>query len=128
MTYLLEGNDPTRTHEYLTPDEVKAMMTGDTSIGGYREADRTEDPDFRRPPEEAADENVMVWLYGERTMDESHRLAKTEGRCPTCGRQSDCCCQGCPTCSQDMMAEGKISAAWAKIQVALGDIDPREMA
>ena len=125
MTYRIEGNDPTRTHEYQSPYEVRAMVTGRSRPEDDREVDRPELPDFHNAPE-AADE-VMVWLTGERTMEESRVLAYHEGRCPTCGRQSNCCCQGCEVCPQSKMESGKISAAWAKTQVTLGDIDPREM-
>ena len=132
MTYRIEGNDPTRTHEYQSPDEVRAMVTG----GDPRDYKEASTPDglledlglhkTNEMPEEQDDE-VMVWLTGERTMEESRALALREGRCPTCGRQSECCCQGCETCSQSKMEAGKISAAWAKTQTALGDTDPREM-
>ncbi len=123
MTYRLEGNDPTRTHEYQSPDEVKAMITGGGSTPDYGEA---YPPTATPPPPDGDDDEVMVWLTGERTLDESRILAYHEGRCPTCGRKSDCCCQGCPTCPQTRMADGKISEAWAKIQVGLGDRDPQE--
>lgn len=117
MTYQREGNDPTRSHEYPTPDEVKAMITG----GGNDDApDRT----TSGTPAEVLSE-VMVWLTGERSLDESRAIARPEGRCATCGRKFDCCCQGCPTCPQIKMAAGRISASWVKRQSALGDLDPR---
>lgn len=131
MTYRIEGNDPTRTHEYQSPDEVRAMVTGSSRPEGDQEdstPDRLlEDLGLHKTNErpEEQDDEVMVWLTGERTMEESRVLAYHEGRCPTCGRQSDCCCQGCTVCPQSKMAAGKVSEACAKIQVALGDTDPR---
>ncbi len=124
MTYRLEGNDQTRTHEYPSPAEVRAMVTG--SSGYMADDDRDAYPPTAPPPPDGDDE-VMVWLTGERTLDESRVLAYREGRCPTCGRQSGCCCQGCRTCPQIKMASGKTSMAWAQIQVALGGRDPRGM-
>jgi hypothetical protein len=118
MAYRHEGNDPTRSRHLLSPAEVKAMMTG----GGGGDGP----PAPTETPEDEADE-VMVWLTGERTMTESRALAQVEGRCGSCGRARDCCCQGCSTCPQSKMAAGMISAVWAKRQVDLGGIDPREM-
>ncbi len=137
MTHRLEGNDPTRTHERLSPAEVKAMILGGDSAPDYREAPPL--PDRRRLAASVAtaahktketpdgDDENMVWLTGERTMEESRDLAYREGRCWPCGREYDCCCQGCRTCPQIKMAPGKTSMAWAQIQVALGGRDPRGM-
>lgn len=122
MTYLLEGNDPNRTHDYPTPDEVRAMITGAGS-DGFQAANRYAGPDETEPLQ---DDEVMVWLAEERTMIESYALGTRDGRCGSCGRKSECCCQGCPVCPQTKMAAGKVSAAHAKHQVALGGTDPRE--
>ena len=132
MAYRLAGNDPTRDREYPTPAEVEAMITGGDGAPDYQERPTgwlAEAPGFHKTggtPEEVADE-IMVWMNGDRSLNTSRAIARHEGCCATCGRKSDCCCQGCQTCPQSRMAEGKISAAWAKRQVDLGDADPREM-
>lgn len=132
MDYRHKGNDP-QAHKYMSPAEVKALLTGGSNGQDCRQAESLADlgealgcRQISGTPKEVAAE-VMVWLTGERTMDESRALARREGRCWPCGREFDCCCQGCPICPQSKMEEGKISAAHAKRQVALGDTDPREM-
>jgi len=126
MTYAWEGNDPNRTQEYPTPAEVRAMITGAGS-DGFQPANRYAGDAADSDESEGQDDEVMVWLAEARSMAESRRLAQREGRCPTCGRKSECCCQGCPTCPQTKMETGKVAAAaWAAKQVALGGTDPRE--
>jgi len=126
MTYRLAGNDPTRTRDIPTPDEVRAMITGAGS-DGFQAANRYAGPDESTEPQAEQDDEVMVWLVEERTMAESYTLGRRDGRCGSCGRKSECCCQGCPICPQIKMAAGKVSAAHAKHQVALGGTDPREV-
>jgi hypothetical protein len=130
MTYRCEGNNPTRVRDYPTPDEARAMITGEGGTADYQDVDSLADlleASECEPPEAEAEDETMVWLNGERTMAESRTIAQREGCCGGCGRSWDCECQGCLTCPQSRMAEGKISAAWAKRQVDLGDADPREM-
>jgi len=129
MTYRLAGNDPTRTRDIPTPDEVRAMITGAGS-DGFQAANRFSEGVSATLEHEAAaregPDEIMVWLDGERPMDESLRLGALAGRCGSCGRKFDCCCAGCTTCPQRRMAPGKISTAWATRMNQLGDSDPQE--
>lgn len=136
MTYRCEGNDPNRAHDYPSPAEVKAMMSGqdDPQECDCPDARTLADLVAKGPgvhktsgtPQEVADE-VMVWLNGERSVYEQRAAAKREDRCGTCGRETECCCQGCTTCPQSKMEAGKVSAAHARRQARLGRTDPRGM-
>lgn len=96
MTYRSPGNDPNRTRDIPTPDEVRAMITG-AGADGFQAENRYAGLPAETPP---SPDETMVWLdCNERTLTESRRLAEREHRCATCGLQGRCWCdQPCAFC------------------------------
>jgi hypothetical protein len=118
MTYQLEGNNPNRQTDYPTPAEVREMLQG---------APAEQMPAAPPTREEHMTGEIIhldsAFYVG---VPEYARVRAARGRCPTCGRKFDCCCQGCEICPQRRMEPGKVSAAWARRMTAWGDADPRE--
>lgn len=90
MAYQLAGNDPSRSHEYPTPAEVREMITGESGPVAGRDIEIV--PDEEHP-------NVM---HIERAFTET----ATKERCATCGLIDYCWCQpGCQFCNYPPMRE-----------------------
>lgn len=107
MTYRNTGNDPVVHRTNMSPEEVKAMLVG----GGQGE--ETEGLDWRScgsgrlisdvPEEERRSEDVeapkvidLTPAFSGAALTRARRQGL--GRCPTCGRKSECCCPNCRYC------------------------------
>lgn len=111
--YLLEGNDPNRTRDIPTPDEVRAMITG-AGADGFQPSNRFSEgvgAAFRReglvPPDAPAYDLEIVPDEEYPNMTHLERVGFVDGfdeedddRCATCGLINLCWCQpGCEHCS-----------------------------
>lgn len=110
MTYTLEGNDPTRRTQHLSPAEVKAALLGGDeetegllarSYGRGRLLSDVLDEDAQlREGEEERDVKIIELAPAFSREQIARVKAQSGQRCPTCGRARDCCCPACSYCDQ----------------------------
>lgn len=125
--YRFPGNDPNRQREVQSPEQVRQMMVGAGSE--YNDEQGAQDLKAMFGAKRPAG-----WLGGQvmalapvSSPEERQRVqAQLLVRCLPCGREFDCCCQGCETCPQTKMGPGMISAKWARKMNLWSGIDPRE--
>lgn len=122
--YRFPGNDPNRQRETQSPEEVRRMMAG---TGSAAEEELAHELEASRGRERSVEKHELLRLGLMFSPTQCLALAaQATDRCPTCGREFDCCCQGCPVCPQTKMGPGMISAEWARKMNLWSGTDPRE--